>query len=123
MDKTSGFLWDNLSEKTQDDSFIHLCGDIKKCMDFYIRIRNQRHQFMAMFGRGVCVHGRGWYEAQLVGNLIDSNVTIFFGRVFEWVSSPSKDIREVIKVQKEPSKNDFDRRTKEIIQSLNIQVK
>lgn len=42
-------------------------------------------------------------------------------RVFEWTSNPSKDIREVIKVQKEPSKNDFERRTKEIIQALNIQ--
>lgn len=43
-------------------------------------------------------------------------------RVFEWVSNSSKDIREVIKMQKEPSKNDFDRRTKEIIQGLNMQA-
>lgn len=42
-------------------------------------------------------------------------------RVFEWVSNPSKDIREIIKTQKEPSKNDFERRCKEIIQGLNIQ--
>ncbi|XP_045128994.1 eukaryotic translation initiation factor 5B-like [Portunus trituberculatus] len=42
-------------------------------------------------------------------------------RVFEWVSNPSKDIREIIKMQKEPSKNDFERRCKEIVQGLNIQ--
>ncbi|KAK8407002.1 hypothetical protein O3P69_007509 [Scylla paramamosain] len=42
-------------------------------------------------------------------------------RVFEWVSNSSKDIREIIKTQKEPSKNDFERRCKEIIQGLNIQ--
>ncbi|KAG7174638.1 Eukaryotic translation initiation factor 5B-like [Homarus americanus] len=42
-------------------------------------------------------------------------------RVFEWESNPAKDIREVIKLQKEPAKNDFDRRTKEIIQALNEQ--
>nr|XP_027230928.1 eukaryotic translation initiation factor 5B-like [Penaeus vannamei] len=42
-------------------------------------------------------------------------------RVFEWDSHPSKDIREIIKSQSTASKNDFDRRTQEIIQALNIQ--
>ncbi|XP_069194728.1 eukaryotic translation initiation factor 5B isoform X2 [Procambarus clarkii] len=42
-------------------------------------------------------------------------------RVFEWESNQSKDIRDVIKLQKEPAKNDFDHRTREIIQALNVQ--
>ncbi|XP_076067852.1 eukaryotic translation initiation factor 5B [Oratosquilla oratoria] len=41
-------------------------------------------------------------------------------RVFEWDSHPSKDIRESIKIQNEPCKNDFERRTKEIIHALNV---
>lgn len=42
-------------------------------------------------------------------------------RVFEWESHPSKDIQEVLKLQKESSKNDFERRNSEVIQALNIQ--
>lgn len=40
-------------------------------------------------------------------------------RVFEWESYPTKDIRETITTQNESSKNDFTRRTSEIILALN----
>jgi len=40
-------------------------------------------------------------------------------RVFEWESHPSKDIRETILTQNESSKNDFTRRTNEIMLALN----
>lgn len=43
-------------------------------------------------------------------------------RVFEWQSNPAKDIREVIKLQKNTAKSDFEKRTNEITAALNMQV-
>lgn len=46
----------------------------------------------------------------------------YISRVFEWQSSPSKDIREVVKLQKTTTKDDFEKRTNEVIAALNMQV-
>lgn len=47
---------------------------------------------------------------------------LYFFRVFEWESNQHKDIRDVMKKQKETANLDFDRRTKDIIMKLNEQV-